>query len=363
MPPPDPVAAAHSEALVGVLRDAIEQADGWLDFERYMDIALYAPGLGYYVAGAVKLGEQGDFVTAPELTPLFGRFLARQIAPVLADLEEPRVLELGPGSGALAESVLAELEALDCVPEVYWLLEPSPDLLERQQDALARWGSRTRWLERLPEAPFEGVMLANEVVDALPVARFRIVDGGIARMGVAWERGFRWQEGSAEPCPPQLSGLPLGALGEWCPRLDAWMAAIAQPLRRGAIFVMDYGLPSAAYYHSDQPRSRLVCHYRHRRHEDPFWRPGLCDISAWVDFSALAEAGRSAGLDVAGFTTQAQWLVEGGIDRLLTNAAPADIAAIKTLLLPGEMGEAFKVMTLARGVSIDLAGRDLRGRL
>jgi SAM-dependent MidA family methyltransferase len=366
LPAPDPAAAAHSDAVVKVLRDAIgSSAAGWIDFERYMDIALYEPGLGYYAAGAVKLGEQGDFVTAPELTPLFGKFVARQIAPVLRQLDHPQVLELGPGSGALAAAVLPELERLGQSPEQYWLLEPSPDLRQRQGIALAPWQQQTRWLDRLPTEPFEGVVIANEVVDALPVARFQVADAQVLNLGVAWDDGFRWQ---ARPADNLQGLLPLptlaaGTVGEWCPRLAPWLAAVTAPLARGMVLLMDYGLPSRAYYHPDHPLGRLVCHYRHRRHEDPFWWPGLCDISAWVDFSALARAGSAAGLDLAGFTTQAQWLVEGGLDQLMGNARPADLAAIKTLLLPGEMGEAFKVMAFSRGLDIRVPGRDLRDRL
>ena len=330
-----------------------------------MDIALYEPGLGYYAAGAVKLGDQGDFVTAPELTPLFGKFVARQIAPILRQLEHPKVLELGPGSGALAAAVLPELEQMGLSPEQYWLLEPSPDLRQRQADTLAAWQQQTRWLDRLPTSPFEGIVIANEVVDALPVARFQIADNQVLNLGVTWGEGFRWQASPADgdQALPPLPTMAAGTVGEWCPRLAPWLAAVTAPLARGLVLLMDYGLPRGAYYHPDHPHGRLVCHYRHRRHEDPFWLPGLCDISAWVDFSALARAGRAAGLELAGFTTQAQWLVEGGLDKLLIDAQPADLAPIKTLLLPGEMGEVFKVMAFSRGLEVRLPGRDLRDRL
>lgn len=363
LPAPDSDAAAHSDLLTERIHAAIvASSNRWIDFERYMDMALYEPGLGYYAAGAVKLGRQGDFVTAPELTPMFGKFVARQIAPALANLERPKVLELGPGSGALAAAMLSELGELDQPIDEYWLLEPSPDLAQRQTQRLAPWQHLTTWLDRLPAQPFEGIIIANEVVDALPVTRFQVVDDQVQLLGVGWDDGLCWQRANAEtghPLPP----LAHGHVGEWCPRLGAWVAAVTEQLQRGGMICIDYGLPASSYYHQDHPDGRLVCHYRHRRHEDPFWWPGLCDISAWVDFSALALAGRQGGLEVSGFTTQAQWLVQGGLEKLLGAATPADLAAIKTLLLPGEMGEAFKVMSFSRGIEFELPGRDLRDRL
>ena len=366
LPVPEGDAANHSALLTERIRAAIVASPRrWIDFEQYMDMALYEPGLGYYAAGAVKLGRQGDFVTAPELTPLFGQFLARQIAPALARLDQPKVLELGPGSGALAEAVLRELGELGQPIEAYWLLEPSPDLAQRQSARLDAWQARTRWLDRLPTQPFDGIIIANEVVDALPVTRFQMFNDRLYRVGVGWQDRLCWQRADVEAATPSY-GLPHlldGYVGEWCPRLEAWIAAVTAQLRRGAVICIDYGLPASSYYHPDHPDGRLVCHYRHRRHEDPFWWPGLCDISAWVDFSALARAGQRAGLELAGFTTQAQWLVEGGLEQLLGVASQADLAAIKTLLLPGEMGEAFKVMSFSRGTDFELPGRDLRDRL
>lgn len=366
LPAPESDAVAHSELLTERIRQAIAASPAqWIDFEQYMDMALYEPGLGYYAAGAIKLGQQGDFVTAPELTPLFGRFVARQIGPALASLERPKLLELGPGSGALAEAILGELSELGQPIEEYWLLEPSPDLAERQARRLEPWQQITTWLDGPPAQPFEGIVIANEVVDALPVTRFQVVDDQVRSVGVAWNEGLYWRGNDAAAAPDHRELPPLvdGYVSESCPRLEAWLAAVTAPLQRGAMLCIDYGLPASSYYHPDHPGGRLVCHYRHRRHEDPFWWPGLCDISAWVDFSALARAGQRAGLELAGFTTQAQWLVEGGLEQLLAAATPADLAAIKTLLLPGEMGEAFKVMSFSRGIDFKLPGRDLRDRL
>ena len=367
LPVPESDAAAHSELLTERIRAAIAASpDQWIDFERYMEMALYEPGLGYYAAGAAKLGQAGDFVTAPELTPLFGRFIARQIQPLLAGLDHPKILELGPGSGALADALLRELGNLGQALDGYWLLEPSPDLAERQTRRLAAWGAQTTWLDRPPAAPFEGVILANEVVDALPVSRFQVVGERPVPFGVGWQDGLTWRRhdgATASVAREQLPPLKDGHIGEWCPRLEAWFAAVTAQLRRGAVIGIDYGLPAASYYHGDHPEGRLVCHYRQRRHADPFCWPGLCDISAWVDFSALARAGARAGLRLAGFTTQGQWLAEGGLAALLQGASPADLAAVKTLLLPGEMGEAFKVMAFSRGLRFELPGRDLRDRL
>jgi len=377
LPPPPPAAAAVSERLVAAVRAAITANGGWLPFEHYMALALYAPGLGYYSAGSVKLGASGDFVTAPELSDVFGRVVAAEVGRRLAPLAQPAILELGAGTGRLATTILAALESAGQSPRAYWILETSADLRERQRHTLEAFADRVRWLDTLPESAFEGVVLANEVVDALPVSVFEKRSDAIVPIGVCEKRGeLGWAEG---PEDARLTAavnalesalgapLPLGFRSEIRLDLAAWIAAIARPLRRGSLLLIDYGMSRTDYYRADRSGGTLICHYRHRAHDDPFYRPGLQDLSAWVDFSACAEAGAAAGLTVDGYTTQAQFLLHGGIGEALeafdVRERLVHSAALKRLLLPGEMGERFKVLAMSRGVSSPLPGRDFRDRL
>ncbi|MEE9570528.1 MAG: SAM-dependent methyltransferase, partial [Gammaproteobacteria bacterium] len=328
-------------------------------------------------AGSTKLGAAGDFVTAPELSAVFGQVLAREIRPVLEVTSAPIILELGAGTGRLAESILAALDDdVSRLPE-YQILELSADLKERQRSRLTAFGDQVDWLAQLPDSPFEGVILANEVLDAFPVTCF-VKRAGYARvLGVSYERGaFVWAEG---PTDPELSAevealesrlgyvLPDGFRSELSRSLSPWMVSLAERLVRGALLIIDYGLVRHEYYHPSRPEGTLVCHYRHRAHTDPFLYPGLQDISAWVDFSACAQAATDAGLAVAGFTTQAQFLLEGGATDFLQHSSGRANAeqtqALKTLVLPGEMGERFKVLLLTRGLVRTLPGRDFRDRL
>jgi SAM-dependent MidA family methyltransferase len=385
LPPPDPAALEASAELTRAIRAEIRAAGGWLDFARYMELALYAPGLGYYSAGSTKLGPSGDFVTAPELSGLFGRALARTLRAELAETAAPVILELGAGSGALAAQIL---DALADRNPSYLILEPSADLRERQGRALARFAGRVSWLDRLPVRPTVHAVVANEVLDALPVARFAKRAERVVPRGVVENRdGFAWADG---PERPELSaavgvleralGVPLadGYESEVALQLPAWIASVASALERGSMLLVDYGLVRREYYHSQRSSGTLICHYRHRAHADPFIFPGLQDVSAWVDFSACADAALAAGLEVAGFTTQAQFLLATlAAEPLLADAADADVAdaatlqersALKTLLLPGEMGERFKVLLLRKGAASDpsrapLPGRDLRAWL
>jgi len=334
------------------LQDEIRRNDGWISFARYMEIVLYEPGLGYYAAGTQKFGAEGDFVTAPELGSLFGRTLARQ----LEALPYP-ILEFGAGSGALAHTLLTQTH----VP--YTILEPSPDLRARQQ---ARLGSRTQWLERLPES-IRGVVIANEVLDAMPVHALAWRTDGIMERGVSFADGrLIWSERpasgtlleEAETIPvPRPYESELGLIAR------AWMRELAGRLEEGVIFVIDYGFPRHEYYHPQRATGTLMCHYRHQAHGDPFAHPGGQDITAHVDFSALAEAASGAGLEVLGYATQAQFLVNCGITDVLGEAnidnalhyAPLAAEAQK-LLSPAEMGELFKVLAVGRGVQPPLAG-------
>jgi SAM-dependent MidA family methyltransferase len=377
LPVPSDEALRVSAELSDVIRAEIARAGGFLDFARYMELALYAPGLGYYSAGSVKLGPAGDFVTAPEISAIFGRALAATLGAELDENDAHVVLELGAGSGALAAQLL-DAWTLQGRDVDYWILEPSADLRERQQRTLARFTPRVQWLDRLPAVPFKGAIVANEVLDALPVSCFAKVAGATRAVGVRnGATGFEWAEsGDASDLAAAVArleralGAPLadGYRSELCLALPAWLGTLATSLERGSLLFVDYGLVRAEYYHVQRSGGTLVCHYRHRVHADPFLYPGLQDITAWVDFSAVADAAAAAGLTLAGFTTQAQYLITllaaapGGFG--LDAASPREQSALKTLILPGEMGERFKVLLLRKGVTgPPLPGRDFRARL
>lgn len=358
---------AQAAAVRAALRSALAARGGWLPFDEYLQQVLYAPGLGYYSAGAAKLGAAGDFTTAPELSPLFGGCVARQCAPLLRDGGD--LLELGAGTGALAATLLLRLDALGALPEHYDILEISADLRARQQERLRRLPpalqARLRWLDALPEQPLRGVILANEVADALPFQCFAVTADGYVERGVGLDAQgeFTWVERAASPAlRAELSriaaslpgGLAAGYRGELCLRATSWLAGVAAALKSGAILLFDYGLGRQELYHPQRDGGTLHCHYRHRAHGDPFLYPGLQDITAWVDFTRLAEAASDAGLEVAGYCTQAAFLVGAGIDTELDAAVDAlDRARLATqarqLLMPGEMGETFKAMALTRG--------------
>jgi SAM-dependent MidA family methyltransferase len=342
-----------------------------IPFSRYMELVLYAPGLGYYSAGARKFGAAGDFVTAPELSPLFSRCLARQCREVLA-VTGGSILELGAGSGVMAADMLLELQALGSLPEEYLILEVSADLKERQRRTLAEkataLASRVHWLDALPHS-FTGVMVGNEVLDALPVERFLKTHGGHEEYCVReGSDGFDW---STRPAGEQLAATlaafettlpePLvpGYVSEICLGAGPLVSSLADCLTRGALLLTDYGYPRKAYYHPERAMGTLMCHYRQRAHGDPFLYPGLQDITAHVDFTAVAEAGVASGLELAGYTTQAHLLMALGIASL----AGMDMRAaqqVKLLTLPEEMGERFKAIGFTKGVDVDLSGFLLR---
>ena len=329
------------------LRTEIAAAGGWIPFARYMELALRA----YYGRGDRQLGAQGDFVTAPELGKLFGRTLARQ----LADLEGP-ILEFGAGSGALAEVLTKELD------REYLILETSAALRARQA---ARLGNKVNFLDRLPGA-FRGVVIANEVLDAMPVHAVGWRDGVILERGVAFSDALVWREKPASGALLEAAKdihVPAPYDSEIGLAARAWMRAVSERLESGAIFIIDYGFPSSEYYHPQRSMGTLMCHARHRAHGDAFERPGEQDITAHVDFSALAQAARAAGLEVLGYASQAQFLVNCGITDVLAQANMenalhyAPIAAeAQVLLSPNEMGELFKVLAVGRGVKRPLLG-------
>jgi SAM-dependent MidA family methyltransferase len=376
-PQPEPMAAAHSCRLAAIIRDEIAACGGWLAFDRFMELALYAPGFGYYSAGSVKLGSAGDFTTAPEISPLFGRVLAAQLRDLLSPIDAPVILEIGAGTGVLAKSILDTLAECAALPAEYWILELSADLKSRQQEMLEPHAARVSWLNALPADPCEGVVLANEVADALPVTVFVKDRATVRPLGVTCRDGeFAWAQGPGDAVleaavaalEAKLGGaLPSGYRSELCLRLDPWIASLAAPLARGALLLIDYGLVRREYYHAARAGGTLVCHYRHRAHGNPLVLPGLQDISAWVDFSACADAAHASGLDVAGFTTQAQFLLASRVTDMLAAFTGREqllhAQALKTLTLPGEMGERFKLMLLSRGLPGGLPGRDFRDRL
>ncbi len=379
LPDPDEDERRHGARVVGLIRSEIEARGGFIPLPRFMELALHAPGLGYYAAGARKFGPGGDFITAPELGSLFARCLARQCAQVLkhggGDL-----LEFGPGSGALAAELLRELERLDALPQRYFLLETSGELRARQQEHLARnlphLADRLEWLQQLPHE-FRGVVVANEVLDTMPVELFRTTTEGVLQRGVAWDgAAFTWRD---EPAPAALAqrvealALAPGYVSEINLAAEAWIASVASILERGVLLLIDYGFPQHEYYHPQRNEGTLMCHYRHRAHGDPLIRVGLQDITAHVDFTAMAQAAVDAGLEVLGYTSQAAFLLASGLDELMAQSNPDDARAhlaltaeAKKLTLPSEMGELFKVLALGRGVDLPLRGftlDDRRGRL
>jgi len=373
----------HCARLATVIRTCIADAGGWLPFDAFMELALYSPGLGYYSAGAVKIGVGGDFATAPEMSTLFGQCLARQCAEILA-ATGGEILELGAGTGALAVTVLETLAELGALPDQYAILEVSADLAQRQRarlDALPEaLRQRVTWLTRLPQEPLRGVVIANEVLDALPCARFVVHEKRVRALGVAVAANgaFIEREGFADEALARHAealvrefALADGYRSELCWRIEPWIAGVSACLQRGVILLFDYGLPRTHYYHPQRTDGTLRCHFKQRAHHDPFILVGVQDISSWVDFTRVAEAADAAGLTVCGFATQGAFLLGSGMEELLgadqdeiTHARRAGEAV--RLLLPGEMGEAFKVMALCREFDAPLRGfalQDLRASL
>jgi SAM-dependent MidA family methyltransferase len=369
LPKPDDVSASHSARVEQFIRERIVAAGGSISFAEFMQHALYAPGLGYYAAGAVKFGEAGDFITAPEVSELFGAVLARQCAEVLAVIENGAILEYGAGSGKLAADLLLRLATLDALPTHYDILEVSADLGDRQRrylrERIPGLFPLLRWV-RTPPSEHTGVIIANEVLDALPVERFLRTSGGVRQLRVmADNAAFRFVDADApahlqaavQAIEEQLGvRLPEGYVSEVSAGLPGWIADIATRLREGISFFCDYGVSRREYYAADRSEGWLRCHFRHRVHSDPLILPGIQDLTAWVDFTAVAEAALDSGLDVAGYTSQAQFLLGGGLDSELQEFSELPTAAqirlssqVKMLTLPGEMGEHFKCMALRRG--------------
>ena len=383
MPTPDDSALAHSAGVAHLVRARLADNGGWISFADYMDLVLYAPGLGYYSAGAQKFGPAGDFVTAPGLGSLFARCLARVTGQTLDQLGGGVVLEVGGGTGALAADLLWSLRTSP--PRQYLLLEVSADLRERQRARIAAQVpellDRVQWLDRLPETPLTGVLIANEVLDALPTERFTMRDGKPRQLGVHLQAGeFAWSsvtapaalEAAVRAIEQDIGGrLPDGYSSEVSLRQPAWIASLAASLDQGLALFTDYGYSRREYYHPQRTEGTLSCHYRHHWHADPFLLPGLQDITAWVDFSAAARAAVAAGLAVAAYATQTHFLLATGILQEMepeTSRARnqgemlAMAAELRQLLMPGEMGERFKLLALSRDFepAFELTVRDMR---
>ena len=373
LPIPAPEALSHSQRLQQTIADEVSAADGWLSFARFMEQLLYAPGLGYYTAGARKFGAAGDFITSPEMTGLFGQALARQVAQVMA-ASVPMVLEVGAGSGRLAADLMLALEKDDVLPERYFILDLSADLRQRQRETIAAAAphllSRFEWLDRLPEQ-FSGVVVANELLDAMPAHIVAWRDDGIFERGVMVDEagGFTWNERPA--CDALLKAareigeqcsLPPGFESEISLASRAWAAEWGHRLEKGALLLIDYGFPRREFYHQQRGRGTLMCHYRHHAHPDPFYLPGLQDVTVHVDFTAIIAAAHASGLELLGYASQGQFLINCGILDCLAEipqATPDYIraaGAVGKLLMPHEMGELFKVIAIGRGLDEALVG-------
>ena len=382
LPEPDEFEQAHSAKLVSRIEDEICQQGGYLPFQRYMEMVLYEPGLGYYAAGAQKFGARGDFVTAPELSSLFSICLARQCAQVLETLTERAcVLEIGAGSGVMAADILAELERLECLPDHYYILELSAELKLRQRETLTaklpHLVSSVRWLDTLEGLSLHGVVLANEVLDAMPVQAFTVREEGVYERGVTQVDGrLQWTEKpAAVELVEQVRQLQQGSDTHWLlpyhselnPQLAGWMQTLAGCMSQAALLLVDYGYPRNEYYHWERRQGTLIGHYHHRVTEDPFFYPGLQDLTANVDFSAVAAAGEQAGLALAGYTSQAFFLLGNGLDHVYQDQ-PVDndqqrielAREIKILTLPSEMGERFQAIGFTKCLDLSLQGFELR---
>ena len=365
LPNPDSTELQHSEQLCAVIRAEINSVGGMLSFSRFMELALYAPGLGYYSAGKYKFGEGGDFVTAPEISPVFARTIARQCQQILQDIPAPNILELGAGSGVFAKDLLLELEKLGSLPQHYYILEVSADLRERQNNFLLKYCphlySRIIWLDSLPAEKLSGIIFANEVMDALPVYSFSIESNRLKERCVTWHQGqFAWQ--LTEPTTAALTldyKLPNGYISEKNLLLPAWIRALSESLAQGVILLFDYGYGRDEYYHPDRYMGTLMCYYRHHYHDNPLMLVGLQDITAHVDFTSVAESALDSGCTLQGYTTQAGFLLAAGFIELAQNEKSS---AVKRLIMPTEMGEAVKVIGLSKNFSKPLIGFALHDR-
>jgi len=370
LPIPSAQALAHSAQLQSLIQQHIQQQNGWLDFATFMHMALYTPSLGYYSGGAKKFGFGGDFVTAPEISPLFAQALAKQVAQVL-QLTQGSVLELGAGTGKLAADLLLTLAELDTLPTQYYILEVSDYLQQVQREHLNQKlpkaiFDRLVWLDTLPIA-FHGMVLGNEVLDAVPVHLVGKQQGVLVERGVVWQEGFAWQDKplTAGPLFNDVAALqlPEGYITELSPAATGLIKSLANCLTHGAIIMLDYGFGAREYYHPQRTAGTLMCHFQHHAHDNPLLYLGLQDITAHVNFTAIAEAAVSQQLHVLGYLNQANFLINCGLLQLLEQTSPEDmqvyapiVSAVQKLLSPAEMGELFKVILLGKGIDEPLVG-------
>ena len=382
LPVPGKIAQQHSEELIALIKNEINKNEGAISFQRYMELTLYAPGLGYYAAGSAKLGEEGDFVTAPEISPLFSQALANAILPALE--KEQIILEVGAGRGRMAADILVYLKQQNKLPKEYWILELSADLRERQKNTIEETASelidRVKWLDALPDQ-FSGIVLANELLDAMPVQLFQKKENDINDVHVTWkDEKFSFQLNSSfdsrlisrvKDIEAELgTELDSGYVSEINFAAEDWLKSIAERLQQGVIVLIDYGFPRHEYYHAQRTQGTLMCHYRHRTHPDAFVYPGLQDITAHVDFTAMADAALETNMKVIGYTNQASFLMGAGLIELAALNDATDVkqqmeiaTQIKKLTLPHEMGELFKVIGFSKNCDVVLSAfefRDLR---
>jgi len=387
LPEPDRRSIQHSQELVEAVLEECDRSPAGIPFSRFMQLALYEPGLGYYSSGLQKFGEAGDFITAPEVSPMFSQCIARQLDQVFNEIEKADVLEFGAGSGVMAADVLLELERLQSLPEHYYIIELSAELRERQKqtilDKAAHLLKKVQWLDTLPQTVFQGVIVANEVLDAMPVECFRINEGAVEQMRIVSRDGrlqpvhVVFDDATVEQVRKieQRRGEVFndGYCSEFNPAINPWLDSLYNILDRGLVLLIDYGYPVQEYYLDERDSGTLVCHYQHRAHADPLWYPGLQDITAFVDFSAVAYAAVDAGFEVSGYTSQAMFLLGCGLGELHQLVVSDDpkqqlllAQQIKTLTLPSEMGERFKAMALSKEMDLPLIGfamQDYRNRL
>ncbi|MCW9030698.1 MAG: SAM-dependent methyltransferase [Gammaproteobacteria bacterium] len=379
LPAPGDLAQQHSEKLIALIKKEIDENEGTISFPRYMELALYAPGLGYYTAGSHKLGEEGDFVTAPEISALFSKALANAVIPALD--KDNVILEVGAGRGRMAADILLYLKQQDKLPKEYWILELSADLRERQKDTIEKTVpellDKVKWLDTLPDN-FSGVVLANELLDAMPVQLFQKNESDINEVNVVWRNdkfAFQLQSSFDQRLITRVkdieneSGFELGSgyLSEINFSAEDWIKSIAERLQQGVVVLIDYGFPRHEYYHEQRTQGTLMCHYRHRSHPDAFVYPGLQDITAHVDFTAMADAALEADMRIIGYTNQASFLMGAGLMELAALDEESEVkeqiekaSQIKKLTLPHEMGELFKVIGFSKNCDVSLPAFELR---
>ena len=389
---PGEEAKQQSLLLKQSIKAACDKADGWIRFSEYMNIALYQPALGYYSGGLQKFGEKGDFITAPEVSALFGQCLAQQISEVIKNRqkisdEKIVVIEFGAGSGVLAADILLQLEALDCLPEKYLIIELSAELKQRQKQTIKKKAAQlvkyVQWLDQLPDDVSSAIVVANEVLDAMPVECFRVTHNGTESLMVGFEnaklvsRYIPAEKNTVATVESirRRSDITFSEdyISEYNPAISGWLSALENTINNLVILLIDYGYNEKEYYHSDRVNGTLMCYYQHRAHDDFFWWPGLQDITAFVNFTDVAYSADDLGMDVSGYTTQAAFLLANGLSELHASQVTDEVQQqvklsqqIKTLTLPSEMGDRFKVMALTKNYDEPLTGfsmLDLRNRL